>query len=415
MERGLILNRLLAKLEKRKQPSSPDTSKRRVMLRVDKGDFPEYDYESAEVRDRFNKAARALQTEGLVEVEFLKDRPIIASVILNLQEVDKAYAAAKRLHPVKAAEECCKLIGNTLSDVKTPWIKDWRDDACQSINTTMRLPSFSRHGADYTRDFLQMLAIYDGLSDSTITVRAFSSACFQNSKRFELEFQDEFLRAATRFHAEMAEFSAQDELGTREKLALLGIYTHPEMYQLSGRCSIIMQSGSVDISPLSSHGIALSGTCVDEIISFDLQQISRIIIIENLTNYNEYLRTEISPDELVFYHGGFFSPKKRQMMQRLSESASRTSEVLFWADIDLGGFRMYNRLCKIFPQLRPMRMSAADVSLYARLGLSRDNSYLDSLRTALQRHEFPIFEDAIRMILQHGVTIEQEVFYYVRY
>ena len=410
MERGLILNRLLDKYEKSKHVATPNTSSRRVMLHVDKGDIPEYDYESAEVRDRFNKAAKTLLHEGIIKVERLKDRPIITSFILNLDEIDKAYQAAHRKHPAQVADEYHELIYSILSDVKTPWIVDLRDDACQSIKQTMRLPAFCKHGADYAREFLNMLAFYDGLGDATITMRAFSTACFQNSKRFEQEFQDEFLRAALRFHPEIAEISAQDEIGAREKLALLGIYSHPELYQLSGQCTITTQSGKVDISPFFPHGIGLSGTCIDEIVSFDLQFIRKIIFIENLTNYNEYLRTEISPDVLVVFHGGFLSPKKRQMLQLLSESVDDSIDVLFWADIDLGGFRMFSRLQKLFPQLSPMRMSATDVAQYAQLGLARDKPYIDLLHTALERHEFPVFEDSIQMILKHGVTIEQEVF-----
>ena len=57
-----------------------------------------------------------------------------------------------------------------------------------------------------------------------------------------------------------------------------------------------------------------------------------------------------------------------------------------------------------------MRMSAEDVTLYAPYGLAREVSYLSRIQTALKQNEFPLFKDSMQMILQHGVTIEQEVF-----
>ena len=49
-ERNIILNRLLDKYENSKHLSEPGTSLRRVMLRVVKKEFPEYDYEDAATR-----------------------------------------------------------------------------------------------------------------------------------------------------------------------------------------------------------------------------------------------------------------------------------------------------------------------------------------------------------------------------
>jgi len=410
VERELILNRLLDKYENSKHLSQPKTSKRRVMLRIGKNDLPEYTYENAEIRDRFNNAAKLLEREGIIEVEFLFDRAIISTIVLNLDNIDLAYKSAGRAHPARTAEEYCEVIKSALSNVKTAWIRDWQNDICRELETTKRLPSFCRQGMSYAKEFLGLIAYYDDLGGSTITTRALSSACFSNSKRFEQEFQDEFLRIAMQYHPEMAEQSGHTEFGVREKLELLGIWSGPELYQLSGHCIITTRSGALDLSPMYPYGLAVPGTVVDEIISFDLNKIQKVILIENLTSYNEYLRLEIKPDELVIYHGGFLSPKKQSLLQKIAESISSGIKIYFWADIDLGGFLMFECLRKIFPQLSPMRMSMEDVCKFSGFGLPRDSVYLNRLETALAKREFPFFEDAIKTILKYGVTIEQEVF-----
>ena len=410
MERELILKRLLEKYATSKHLSQPGVSNRRVMLRIDKNDLPEYVFETAEIRDRFNSAARMLENENLVKLEFLSDRAILKAIVLNLDQVYKAYQMANLQHPVHAAKEFCEDVAAALSDVKTPWILSWRDDVCKTAAETLRLPQICRHGITYVKELLSFLVYYDSLSGSTITVRALSAACFRSSKRFEQEFQDDFLRIATTYNPEIAEYLQHEELGSREKLAILGIFSHPELYQLSGSCFIITRTGALDITPLYPFGLAISSSIVDEIYSFDLRTIRKIIFIENLTNYNEYLRNEIKSDELVVYHGGFLSPKKKTLFYKMAESLTPDISVYFWADIDLGGFLMFDRLQRIFPRLAPMMMSAVDVEMYFKFGLKREAAYLERLESALRQQEFPVFADSIRMILKYGVTIEQEVF-----
>jgi len=410
MERELILAKLLDKYENSKHLSEPKTSRRRVMLRIVKNDLPEYTFEIAEVRDRFNGAARVLEAEGIIEVIMLSDRPVISSIVLNLMKISDAYKAANRTHPSQAADKCISMIASALSAVGTPWIQSWRDDVCETARQTMRLPVFYKKGATYAREFLSVLAYYDRLNGATITTRAFSIACLQNSKRFEKEFQDEFLRAAMCFHPEIAEVSLQEDFGTREKLAVLGIYTHPELYQLSGHISIVTRHGETALSPVYPHGMAIPESVLDDIMSFKLGDIRRIVFIENLTNYYEYLHMEVAPEELVIFHGGYLSPKKRQFLHKLLEPVPPEFEVFFWGDVDLGGFKMFGHLQKIFPELRPMRMSADIVEKYAQFGLVREPAYLERLETANRLDEFPHFKESIRMILHYGVTIEQEVF-----
>jgi len=412
MERELILTRLLEKYENSSHLRSPGTSKKRVMLQILRNDLPEYVYETAGVRDRFNDAVRKLESEKLVKAEWLVDRPVIKVIVLNLDsgQIIKTYQAAGRIHPVKAAEEFCAFVENVLSNVKTTWISSWRDDICGRTRETLQLPAVCKQGDRFAREFVKLLAYYNSLNGGTVTTRAFSTACFQNSKRFEQEFQSIFIREAKRYNKEVAELSGQNEFGPREVLALMGIYSHPELYHLSGRCRIITRSGTVDLSPLFPYGIAIHGSAVDDIDAFNTGGIQRVIFIENLTNYNEYLRAEISPNELVVYHGGFFSPKKRQLLQKISESLSPETETGFWGDIDMGGFQMFYRLREIFPQLTSLRMSAEDVVRYYRSGLKRDAQYLHELHEVLEKGEFQLFSESIRMILKYGVTIEQEVF-----
>lgn len=98
-EQRTILNRLLDKYEKSRHLHEPGASTRRVMLRVGKNELPEYVYQNADIRDAYNEAARALEAQQLVWLEWVKGWPVLSTVILRLEQVMPCYAAAERVHP----------------------------------------------------------------------------------------------------------------------------------------------------------------------------------------------------------------------------------------------------------------------------------------------------------------------------
>lgn len=410
MERRIILARLLDKYENSKHLLEPGVSKRRVMLRIDKKDLPEYNYENAEIRDAYNKAGKECEQQGFLSITWIPGRPVFSELILNLDHVYEAYRAIGKPHPKDTALSAAAEIEQALSCVSIPWILSWQEETVQKIRSTYRMPSFFAGEADKLESFLTVLLQYEALGGTPSTMRAFSIRCFQNSKRFEQDFRDEFLRIAQQYDPELKELCQHQDMGWRDKLAYLGIYARPECYEMSGRFSIATATGVVDCSALFPCGLAILSSSVENIQRLDLSNVLKVVFIENKTNYDEYLNAEIQESELVIYHGGFLSPQKRKLIQKIRDSLPAEVPVSFWADIDLGGFRMFSHLRQMIPELQPMRMSAADVRKYAEFGLPRTARYLRNLEEMLQNGEYRIFHEAIREILNCGKTIEQEAF-----
>ena len=122
-----------------------------------------------------------------------------------------------------------------------------------------------------------------------------------------------------------------------------------------------------------------------------MTQIQRIVFIENKTNYDEYLLSELTQGILAVYHSGFLSPQKKKLFQKLGEAVQTNCDVFFWADIDLGGFQMFAQLQQLIPSLKPLRMSGSDVDKFHANGLIRSAPYLDHLKSALAHQEYPRF------------------------
>ena len=407
-EQSVILNRLLDKYENSKHLSEPGTSTRRVMLRIEKKELPEYLYEDAAIRDSYNEAALELEKQHLVQLKWVKGCPVLSAVILCLDRIIPCYAAAERVHPRVRAKQVSDAVRIALAGVAVPWIMAWKEDVCKSADEQMKVPAFCKKDDASLRDLLGALRGYAALSGS-ITMRAFSSRCFSDTKYFERNVRDLFLTIARKYDTELALACDENKLGEREQLAFLGIYARPELYELAGNCTIQTSQGSICIGA-APDGLALPSTLVDFIMEIDLTAIRSITFIENKTNYDAYVMSEKQPEELVVYHGGFLSPKKKRLIASIAHAASETTKIRFWADIDTGGFRMFRHLQELIPSLTPMRMSGEFVDSFHEYGLARSEEYLSSLRIDMENGKYPLFQDAIEQILDYGVTIEQETF-----
>lgn len=408
-EQRIILSRLLDKFENSKHLSDPGTSHRRVMLRVDKKELPEYRYEDATTRDAYNEAARMLESKKMVRLEWVKDRPLLSVVVLNLEQVSSCYTALGRVHPRTRANHIATLIDGSLEGVFIPWIVAWKEDICSEAVEHLKIPNFCKSDDTFLLDLLRSFREYAALPGS-ITMRAFSIKCFSDTKYFERNIRDLFLRIARKYDNALALACEENNLGEKEQLAFLGIYARPEHYELAGNCLIRTQQGELDLNASGHCGLALPSTLIDSITEIEMSSIDCITFIENKTNYDEYIASEKQSGELVIYHGGFLSPQKRHLFMLIANGATEISTIRFWADIDKGGFQMFQQLQELIPALVPMRMSGEFVDKFHEHGLVRSKEYLAALKTDLKNGKYLLFQDAIEKILSYGVTIEQEAF-----
>ena len=404
----IILNRLLDKYENSKHLLDPGASLRRVMLRVEKKDLPEYIYEDAVIRDAYNEAALELEKRHLVQLEWVRGRPVLSAIVLRLDQIPQCYASVRRVHPKVRATQVIQLIDSSLKDVAIPWMIAWKADVCKSAAEQMKIPAFCKTDDTLLRDLLRAFREYSALPGG-ITMRAFSSRCFSDTKYFERNVRDLFLRIARQYDVDLAISCDENGLGEKEQLAYLGIYARPELYELAGNCLIRTEQGTICIGA-APYGLALPSTLIDSITAIGLTAIQCITFIENKTNYDEYVVSEKQPGELVIYHGGFLSPQKRKLVALIARAAAKDVKVRFWADIDAGGFRMFHNLQKLIPPVVPMRMSGELVDRFHEQGLVRSKEYLTDLQIDMENGKYPLFRDAIEKILNYGVTIEQETF-----
>ena len=193
-EQDVILSRLLDRFETSKHLLEPGVSKRRVMLRIERKELPEYRYDqSAELRDAWNAAAETLQEQGIVTIEWA--RPKLMGVLnLNLEKTEEAYQLCGRVHPRARAEAFIKTVEEVLSSVRSAWIISWKEEVCDKARNTFHIPGFCQTDFTLLDLLLRAFKVYDGLNGAPVSQRAFSIACFHDSKTFEREVDRAELR-----------------------------------------------------------------------------------------------------------------------------------------------------------------------------------------------------------------------------
>jgi hypothetical protein len=192
-------------------------------------------------------------------------------------------------------------------------------------------------------------------------------------------------------------------------LGQLGILTFPEIFEFCGDIRLGFSGGYIATGAFHS-GFCLQSENLRELRNIDAPGIKTMLFVENRTNYRWLVMQGVSKDTLLVYHGGFYSPAKRRLFELLSTGAP-TAAVLFWGDIDLGGFLMFTRLKnELFPALTAWKMGMEEYASYQSYGVTRSTGYLNSLRGKLEKAAFDAaFFPVARVILESGVTVEQEI------
>lgn len=400
--RKRILNDLLDKYEK----STQTEFKRRIMIDCTKLGY--LDVTDPEQKKQFLDAVTELSEKGLILYNWERKGYVVKNVWLNIEKVDEAFAFIGRKSNHAAANELAALFSEYLERINTAWIADYLSRQISEITEKSKPIEKWQNDMMLVRNILKALGEIDKLIDS-ISMRAFSIRLFADSKYFERSIKKYIVDIASKNEPELKDM---DELSERVVLAQIGIIMMPEIFEFCGDMTIGFADGEVDYSPIRS-GSCITSDSVNDIQYITLDsRITRILFIENKTNYSEYCLNTRHFNELVIYHGGFYSPAHGDFFRYIADAAEKNDiPVFFWADIDYGGFRMFVRLRdNIVPALRPLNMDTEAFSSHSGKLLERNDKYIQKTLELLNDPDYECFYDVINMIAKRKGTVEQECF-----
>lgn len=412
----LLLNRLLDKFEKSKAYLDTSVS-RRIMLKLGSSDYPEYDIESSKTREIINSAVSELSQKGILGYEWLKYEQgnIMQKVWLKLDKVEEAYKEAGRVPKSKKASAVLDMVRKSKEKISTSWINEFLETAEASIVKKRSTSPFFPDDYEVTKAILIALEAIDQNRNEEFLERVFSLKCYGDSKYFERNVKSKVVSIIKNYY--LKEENNPGLLSEEEVLAQIGIVKAPETIEFAGPLTARLSGKTVDFS-LFHHGIAINSYTISELGAIDLNAVQKALFIENKANYIDYLTKKRQENEIVIFHGGFYSPAKGLFFQKIYEAAQinqalpkESVQFFHWGDIDLGGFRMFHRLkSNIIPELKPLLMNKEALLAKKDYWLSLDKKYRGELEKLLTQDDYALFYEVIEEMLKNNCRLEQEAF-----
>ncbi len=400
--RNRILNDLIDKYENSKHYSDGTSFTKRVIIYCrDLIDVTDSDRNA-----QFLSDIAELKAKNFVDCDWERKNLVVNRIWLILDNVNSVYAFLGRKSRNDTVNEVLEEIESLSKSIDTDWIREYLISQFDNIREKNKLTGIWKSDVNLIRDILAALREIDRLDGKSVSMRTFSINLYSDSKYFERNVKKYIADIAGKYEPDLRE---AEEVSEREILQQLGIVMMPEIFEFCGNLIIKFKDGTVDFSPIK-NGSCISGDCVEEIQSAKIIGVSRIIFIENKTNYSEYCLKSRNSDELVIFHGGFYSPNRGDFF-KIIHNAAADIPIYFWADIDYGGFKMFVRLKNnIIPKLQPMNMSVAAHKNHSYRLLKRSDGYIEKLLALCDNENYSMFNEVIRVIADSHGTVEQECF-----
>lgn len=406
----IIINKLLDKYEKSVHFKGKN-SNRRVMITLCKKEFNDYNSFERESIDVYNDSVKELKNINIIEFNWVEGREnyLINNIWLNLENIDKAYEFVEREKKSDLNQMYMNMLLKYISEIKTKWIKEYYSYYFNYIKDNMKTKDIFSKNIEDVINITKALNEIDKLEDN-ITIRAFSIKCYNDSKIFENMYKNFIVQIIKKYHPLFKDNDNIEDIKSYEILYQVGIITMPEVFEFCGNIEGIFNNNTVDFSVFKG-GALINANNIKLIKNFSFRKIKRVLFIENKNNYYEYILNCKNDDEFVFFHGGFYSPMKSKLIDKMIKSLHSDIEKFFWGDIDLGGFQMFSRLKQnIIKDLKPYNMSVKQYIKYLKFGKEKEDKYLKKLHMFLENNNTDCFNEVIKLILINKKIIEQESF-----
>ena len=411
MKHGIrILNLLLDRYERSGHCVPGKTSHQRIALSLAQGKYPPYRENDPSVME-INREVGSLVQEQLVFCTWRKGYEgwLLDKVYLNLERLPQIYARADRTPLRETADALCRLLRGAEEEIRTPWKLYFLEEERGRVRKTLHPSRFLPENPEQAQALLKVLAYTERGPE---LMRIISTNCFHDSKYLERNLRATLCAIARAYDPDLTAYRAagEDILSQNVVLGQLGILTYPEIFEFCGNVKLVLSDAECRAG-IFRRGFCLQSENVNQITRIEMPQIRSLLFVENRTNYRSLLLRGVPEGQMIVFHGGFYSPTKKRFFHLLSQGLPKTAEILFWGDIDLGGFLMFTRLKKeLFPGLTAYRMSLEEYEAYRENGMARSEKYLSVLRQNMEQQTFdPVFMPVAEEILSHAVTVEQEI------
>lgn len=405
-----LLNALLDRYERSRGFRENRSQQRRIQLQMyggSKTDFPAYDIEDSSARTAINEAAKKLAAQGLIELEWMRGQEghILRRIALCAEALEAVYHHSGRKPLADTATQLEQRLRQVQQSSSAPWVCRYLQEELDFLEKNRRpRAAFPSDAAEQT-DWLAVLGMLGTRApEQPLLERVFSLRCLGNSKAFEKHHRARLLgilRKALPMDTE--------EMSEEELMRQAGLEKYPEWFSFCGAVQLTWPNGKVLDMAALGDGIQISAADAPQVQISYAPQVRTLLFVENKANYFDTIRKHPSPERVVVFHGGCYSPQRGRFFQQLCQAAGPQVQLLHWGDIDCGGFQMDSRLRReIDPRIRPWRMDVEQLLAHQAQAEPFSEAYAAKLERLLQGPYLQDSREILLYMLQNRLRLEQE-------
>lgn len=405
-----LLSALLDRYERSRGFKESRSQQRRIQLQMHgakKTDFPSYDIEDSSVRSSINEAAMNLAKQGLIELEWMRgeEQHILRRIALKAEALPAAYRLTGRKSLADSSLQLEERLQRIQQTSSRAWIQSYLKDELDFLKKNRRPRTTFPTDATLQKEWLTVLEALDvQVPEHPLLERVFSLRYLGHSKEFEKHHRSRLLSVLRKYLLlDTAEMSEEDILRQA------GLEKYPEWFSFCGAVQLTWPDGkTLDIAALGD-GVQISATDATQVHFSFAPQVNTLLFIENKANYFDTIRKHSSAEQVVVFHGGYYSPQRGRFFQQLCQAAGPQVQLLHWGDIDLGGFEMNSRLRReIDSRIRPWRMDVEQLQSHCQQADTFSDQYAAKLEHLLQDPYSQNSKGVIAYMLKSRLRLEQE-------
>lgn len=398
-----LLRFLLQKYEDSKGFLAGKPSIRRPQFSMD-GNHPfvedfndEMDYRK---REWLLEVIYELEQEGFIatirdKYEFFK----VKKIYLELERVAGAYELAA-IVPLEEKFADMKKILSPLLEHKWEWMAQWAEKAIHSFSLK-KAAGINVDEPDPYRDAVIVLRALTELEGNS-PIRILSNQLFNDSKHFER-------RVANTLTSILKKASPIEFENDEEMLAFYGMVRMGKDVKLCGELSWSTYEGRHLTIEGFAGGVGLSDLTVAAIDEITLNA-ECLILIENLTSYEQWIHQRADAKELVIYTGGYPHKTLQTLLAKISQSIDISPiPVYHWGDIDIGGILIFEYLkVRFFHELQPLLMDIATLKRYKKRAIPLTATNKKTINRMLAEERYTYWHSLLQVLLEQDLKLEQE-------
>lgn len=233
--------------------------------------------------------------------------------------------------------------------------------------------------------------------------RVFSKKVFNNSKKFEKQYEKDIISRAKQWGEE----GFFQETHDKDILRLLNLDDYSTNLSVKGTLRIKLNGKEIDYGTFI-FGCDITTKTLEEMEILNEQNIEKVITVENKANF---VSMPMEEKTLFIFTHGYMSPIECRVLRNLESVLGENTRYYHTGDLDLGGIQIFRFIKKnVFPKLEPLNMNATIYKQYVQYGEKPDIKNQNDYWLKLGKERSEPFEELVDVILEKKIVIEQEAF-----